>query len=263
MRPKKRFGQHFLTSQSIISRILESSGVQTGDNVLEIGPGQGALTKHLVDMGVNLTVIEIDPDMQAVISEKFPTVRVIAADASEVEFSALLDVNSSWKCLSNLPYNVGTKIIQNLLKSTVNFTGFTFMLQKEVGVRMLAEVGERVRGSLSTYVQAFGTVEKCCLVPPGAFFPPPNVDSIVIHITPFEQPLFAPHAVESFDRLNRALFSQPRKSIRNCLKKSFPNEVLEYLQTHSTVDFTLRPARLTVQQVVDLVTTLEERPESS
>lgn len=263
MRPKKRFGQHFLTSQSVIARILESSGVQPGDHVLEIGPGQGALTKHLVDIGVHLTVIEIDPDMQAVIAEKFPSVRVIAADASQVNFADLLEPDVSWKCLSNLPYNVGTKIIQNLLKSDLDFTGFTFMLQKEVGVRMLAEVGDRVRGSLSTYVQAFGLVEKCCLVPPGAFFPPPNVDSIVIQITPFEQPLFFPNSVEAFDRVNRAVFSQPRKSIRNCLKKSFAKEVLLYLQTHCNVDFSLRPARLTVQQVVDLVTTLEEMPESS
>ena len=263
MRPKKKFGQHFLTSQSVIAKILESAAVQPGDHILEIGPGQGALTKHLVEIGVHLTVIEIDPDMQALIAEKFPSVRVIAADASQVDFADLLDTEVSWKCLSNLPYNVGTKIIQNLLKSAVNFTGFTFMLQKEVGLRMLAEVGDRVRGSLSTYVQAFGAIEKCCLVPPGAFFPPPNVDSIVIQITPFEQPLFSPHSVESFDRINRAVFSQPRKSIRNCLKKSFGKEVLEYLRTHSGVDFTLRPARLSVQQVVDLVTTLEEMPESN
>lgn len=144
--------------------------MQRGDCVLEIGPGQGALTKSLVEIGANVTVIEIDPDMQKVIRTKFPTVRVIEADASSVDFSGLLDGEHPWKCLSNLPYNVGTKIVQHLLMSTVSFTGFTFMLQKEVGVRMLANQGDRVRGSLSNFVQAFGCVSKVCLVPPGAFF---------------------------------------------------------------------------------------------
>ena len=130
MKPKKKFGQHFLTSQSVIGHIIKASGVQR-DCVLEIGPGQGALTKSLVEIGANVTVIEIDTDMQTVIRAKFPTVRILDADASAVNFSELIDEKQSWKCLSNLPYNVGTKIVQNLLLSSVSFTGFTFMLQKE------------------------------------------------------------------------------------------------------------------------------------
>ena len=188
----------FLTSQSVIAHIIEASGVQPGDSVLEIGPGQGALTKSLVDIGAKVTVIEIDPDMQDVIRSKFPTVTIIDADASSVDFTELLTAEQSWKCLSNLPYNVGTKIVQNLLMSSVSFTGFTFMLQKEVGVRMLANQGDRSRGSLSNFVQAFGSVSKVCLVPPGAFFPPPNVDSIVIQIDPYEHPIFHPCTIESF-----------------------------------------------------------------
>ena len=258
MKPKKKFGQHFLTSQSVISHIVEASGVQKGDFVLEIGPGQGALTKSLVEIGANLTVIEIDPDMQSVIREQFPTVNIIDADASQVDFSELLDTGHSWKCLSNLPYNVGTKIVQNLLTSTVDFTNFTFMLQKEVGVRMLAQKDDRARGSLSNFVQAFGAVSKVCLVPPGAFFPPPNVDSIVIHIVPHEIPIFHPCRLETFEELNRALFAQPRKAIRNSLKKCFSKEVVEELALLSLVDFALRPAQVGLDQVVDLVTALEK-----
>jgi 16S rRNA (adenine1518-N6/adenine1519-N6)-dimethyltransferase len=258
LKPKKKFGQHFLTSQSVIAHILEASGVQRGDCVLEIGPGQGALTKSLVEIGAVVTVIEIDPDMQSIIRTKFPSVRIIDADASSVNFSELLDNGQTWKCLSNLPYNVGTKIVQNLLMSSVSFSGFTFMLQKEVGVRMLASQGDRVRGSLSNFVQAFGSVSKVCLVPPGAFFPPPNVDSIVIQIVPFQNPLFHPCSIESFEMVNRALFAQPRKSLRNSLKKTFSKGLVTALDDNSPVDFGLRPAQLSLPQVVDLVKVFEK-----
>ena len=258
MKPKKKFGQHFLTSQSVIAHIIEASGVQRGDCVLEIGPGQGALTKSLVEIGAQVTVIEIDPDMQTVIRAKFPTVKIIDADASSVDFTKLLDGDRSWKCLSNLPYNVGTKIVQNLLMSSVSFTGFTFMLQKEVGARMLAKQGDRVRGSLSNFVQAFGAVSKVCLVPPGAFFPPPNVDSIVIQIDPFDNPIFHPCSIESFEVLNRALFAQPRKSLRNSLKKTLSKEQVSTLDERSSVDFGLRPAQVSLLQVVDLVKVFEK-----
>lgn len=258
MKPKKKFGQHFLTSQSVISHIIEASGVRKGDHVLEIGPGQGALTKSLVAIGAHVSVIEIDPDMQQVIQSELPAVNVIAADASNVDFTKLLDANKQWKCLSNLPYNVGTKIVQNLLMSEISFTGFTFMLQKEVGVRMLAKQGDRVRGSLSNFIQAFGDVSKVCLVPPGAFFPPPNVDSIVIQINPFERPVFFPSSIASFDMLNRALFAQPRKSLRNSLKKTFDKDFVRQLDEKSKVDFGLRPAQLSLTQVVDLVTVFEK-----
>lgn len=258
MKPKKKFGQHFLTSQSVIAQIIEASGVQRGDFVLEIGPGQGALTKSLVEIGANVTVIEIDSDMQMVIRSKFPTVRIIDADASAVDVAELIDGERSWKCLSNLPYNVGTKIVQNLLLSSISFTGYTFMLQKEVGARMFANQGEKARGSLSNFVQAFGSVSKVCSVPPGAFFPPPNVDSIVIQIDPFDNPVFHPCSIESFERLNRALFAQPRKSIRNSLKKTFSKELVAALDDKSSVDFGLRPAQLSLLQVVDLVKVFEK-----
>ncbi len=258
MKPKKKFGQHFLTSQSVIAHIIEASGVQRGDLVLEIGPGQGALTKALVEIGAEVTVVEIDPDMQAVIRRDFPSVKIVDADASKVDVATLLDTSKEWKCLSNLPYNVGTRIVQNLLVCGVNFTGFTFMLQKEVGVRMLAAQGDRNRGSLSNFVQAHGIVEKVCLVPPGAFFPPPNVDSIVIHIVPHPTPVYSPAALEDFERINRALFAQPRKALRNSLKKTLSKELVRFLEVESGVDFGLRPAKVSLREVVDLVTALEK-----
>ena len=258
MKPKKKFGQHFLNSPSVIRQIIDAAEIAKEDFVLEVGPGQGALTASLVGQSDNITVIEIDPDMQEIIAQKFPQASILAADASQMDFSEFLDAQQTWKCVSNLPYNVGTKIVVNLLRSTVRFDKLVLMLQKEVGLRMLAPQNDRKRGSLSVVVQQFATVEKVCTVPPGAFFPPPNVDSIVIELNTFDKPLFAPNSYETFDAFNRALFSQPRKSIRNCLKKAYPLEVITLLEEKSGISFGLRPANLSNEEIVDLVTILEK-----
>ena len=123
---------------------------------------------------------------------------------------------------------------------------------------MLANQGEKARGSLTNFVQAFGYISKVCLVPPGSFFPPPNVDSIVIQIDPFDNPVFHPCAIKSFEIVNRALYAQPRKSIRNSLKKTFSKEMVSALDNNSLVDFGLRPAQLSLLQVVDLVKVFEK-----
>ena len=258
MKPKKKFGQHFLNSPSVIRQIIESAEIGLDTHVLEIGPGQGALTKSLVAQSENVTVIEIDPDMQEIIAEKFPPVKILAADASQMDFAEFLNPTVPWKCVSNLPYNVGTKIVVNLLRSTIRFEKLVLMLQKEVGLRMLAPPNDRKRGSLSVLIQQFATVDKVCIVPPGAFFPPPNVDSIVIELSTFASPKFAPNSYETFDKFNRALFSQPRKSIRNCLKKEYSVDFIALLEEESGISFGLRPANLSNEEIVDLVTMVEK-----
>lgn len=258
MRPKKRFGQHFLTSQSAISRIISLSEVKKGDKVLEIGPGKGALTKMLVALGVELTVIEFDPDMVAHIEEHYPSVRVIHRDASIVDWDDIVPKGERWFCLSNLPYNVGTKIVQTLLMQRHLFHSFTFMLQKEVGLRMLAVENDRKRGSLSSFVQMHAEVRKGFLVPPGSFFPPPKVDSIVIHLRPIADPLYSPASLEAFQKVNRAVFSHQRKSLRNSLRAVFSREEVQSVEEETIVSFYLRPANLSNQEIADLVTIFEK-----
>jgi 16S rRNA (adenine1518-N6/adenine1519-N6)-dimethyltransferase len=258
MKPKKRFGQHFLTSQSAISRIISLSKVKKGDKVLEIGPGKGALTKMLVSLEVELTVIEFDRDMVEHIQEHYPSVRVIHEDASKVDWDALIPEGERWFCLSNLPYNVGTKIVQNLLIQRHLFHSFTFMLQKEVGLRMLAMENNRKRGSLSSFVQMHAEVRKGFLVPPGAFYPPPKVDSIVIHLLPKVNPLYSPVSLDTFQKVNRAIFSHQRKSLRNSLRAVFSKEEVLSVEEESGISFSLRPANLSNQEIADLVTIFEK-----
>ena len=258
MRPKKRFGQHFLTSQSVISRIVGLSQVKKGDKVLEIGPGKGALTRVLVALGVELTVIEFDPDMVDYIKEHYPSVEVIHQDASKLDWEDIVPEGEKWFCLSNLPYNVGTRIVQNLLMQRHLFHSFTFMLQKEVGLRMLAEPNEKKRGSLSSFVQSHAGVKKGFLVPPGAFFPPPKVDSIVIYLTPKEKPDYFPVPSDIFQKVNRAIFTHQRKSLRNSLRSVFTREEVQIVEEETEISFSLRPANLSNREIADLVTIFEK-----
>ena len=214
MRPKKKFGQHFLTSVGHVKRIIALAGVSKGDQVLEIGPGKGALTRQLVEVGARVTAVDFDEDMVGHITTHFPEVNVIFGDAAKMDWSQTLS-GGGWKCVSNLPYNVGTSIVTGLLCYPSVFDSLTVMLQKEVGLRMLALPGDRRRGSLSSYTQMQAVVRKGFLVPPGAFFPPPKVDSIVLSMVLRERALFHPLSIASFEELNRPLFSAPRKSIKN------------------------------------------------
>jgi len=260
MQPKKKFGQHFLTSQSAVAKIIELAEVKEGDRIVEIGPGQGALTRKLLDAGAEVTAIEFDPDMVEYISEHYPSVTVIHQDASKVNWETRLNKEYRWKCVSNLPYNVGTKIVKNLLLQGTMFDSLTLMLQKEVGQRMLAGPDEKQRGSLSSFIQAHAETKKGFIVPPGAFFPPPKIDSIVIQLIPRNKPLYFPSSIESFERINRSLFSRPRKTIRNSLRSGLTSEEMSLLQEKADISFALRAANLSNQQIVDLVTIIENFP---
>ena len=257
MRPKKRLGQHFLTSVGYVEKILHLAQVKDGDNVLEIGPGKGALTRKLIEVGAKVTAIEFDPDMVSFIKGKYPQVEIIQADASSVDWRETIQ-GTGWKCVSNLPYNVGTKIVTRMLKTKDIFESITVMLQKEVGARMIATPGERKRGSLSGFVQAHAVTKKGFIVPPGAFFPPPRVDSIVISLIPRKEPLYHPTSLEIFEELNRALFSAPRKSIKNALRTALTKEEILILADKADFEFSLRAFNLNNFQIVHLAKILEE-----
>jgi 16S rRNA (adenine1518-N6/adenine1519-N6)-dimethyltransferase len=257
MRPKKKFGQHFLTSVAYVEKIVQLARIGKGDRVLEIGPGKGALTRHLVSVGAAVTAVEFDPDMVEYIQTHYPSVQVIHADASTVNWAELLE-GDGWKVASNLPYNVGTRIVKSLLQSRHIFDLITVMLQKEVGVRMIADTGDRKRGSLSSYIQAHAIVKKGFIVPPGAFFPPPRVDSIVISLRPRELSLYSPLSEKLFDEVNRAVFCAPRKAIRNSLKTKLTKEEVMTLEEEADFPFTLRAFHLDNSQIVQLAKILEE-----
>lgn len=213
---RKRFGQHFLASPDIAARIVAFAKINNGDPVLEIGPGQGALTTILRQSGARLRVVELDRDLVVALKERWPDLDLIAADMMQADIDALCP-GTGWKVVSNLPYNVGTHILMRLLRRPGPFTAMTLMFQKEVAERLSAAPDTDAYGALSVQAQVRARFERLLLLGPGAFRPPPKVDSLVIGVYPHTSPDFGGVAPEAFDALVNRAFSSRRKMLRNTL----------------------------------------------
>ena len=255
---KKRFGQHFLCSDGIIEKIILSARIEKDDQILEIGPGLGALTEGLLKLNQTYKAFEIDHDMIQFLKHRYPDIDVHQGDASRVDWNTAID--GKWVCVSNLPYNVGTGIVTNMLKSVGRFSRLIVMLQQEVALRMLAPAGDRRRGSLSVYCQLYAHVESLIFVPPGAFYPPPKVDSRVILFEPRRHPILLrfPVSEQSIETVVRKGFSMPRKTIHNNLKSQYDKTLLAESFSRAQIDPRQRPATLTVEDWVLLAHSLEE-----
>ena len=225
-RAKKRFGQHFLHEKRIIEKILETAEIRSGDKILEIGPGLGALTSWLVPKDIELQLVELDRDMVEHIQNKWPSVSLFEGDACRVNWTELLE-GPRWKCVSNLPYNVGTGIVTDLITCPERFSSLTVMVQLEVAQRMVAKVGERKRGSLATFMSFFCSSEIAFRVPKGAFSPPPKVESAVVQIEVFENPHVPIVKKTELEDLLSVLYIYPRKTIRNCLRSRYNSDFVD------------------------------------
>jgi 16S rRNA (adenine1518-N6/adenine1519-N6)-dimethyltransferase len=213
-RPRKRFGQHFLTDRHYLRRIVDAIAAAPGDAMAEIGPGTGLLTAELVTRLEHLHVVEIDRDLAAALRAKFPGERVTVheGDALEFDFAAL---PSPLRVVGNLPYNVSTPILFRIAALEERIGDCTFLLQKEVVDRMVAEPATAAYGRLSVMLQYRFAMRSLFDVPPGAFTPPPKVDSSVVRMVPLgaNRPRARDEAL--FERLVAAAFSQRRKTLRN------------------------------------------------
>lgn len=218
-RAKKRFGQHFLARPSVCERMVRSARVVPGDRVLEVGPGLGILTEALVAAGAEVTAIEIDPTLATRLAERLPQVRVVQADATRADWSELLP-GGGWKVVANLPYNVGTGLVMDLLRSG-RVASITAMLQAEVVGRMVAGAGDELYGALSVEVALRAGGAVVASVPPEAFVPPPKVHSLVVHLV--VHPVAESGGLDpaDVDRVVRAAFAQRRKTVRNSLAATF------------------------------------------
>lgn len=219
IRPRKRFGQHFLHDQSVISRIVAAIDPRPGDELVEIGPGLGALTGALLDRAGRLEVIEIDRDVIPVLKERVGargTLVVHEADALNVDLAALAAGRHLRVC-GNLPYNISTPLLFHLLDAAPVIRDMHFMLQKEVVDRMAAGAGDPAYGRLSVMIAAAASVEALFDVGPGAFRPPPKVHSAVVRVIPRPAP-FEIADPARFSRVVAAAFSQRRKTLRNSLR---------------------------------------------
>ena len=214
---RKRFGQHFLTDQNIIADIVGAIAPQAGQAMVEIGPGLAALTQPLVERLGHLTVIELDRDLAAQL-RTHPQLTVMESDVLRVDFRQLADrIGGKLRVVGNLPYNISTPILFQLLDVADVVQDQHFMLQKEVIDRMIAIPSTSDYGRLSVMLQWRYAMENVLFVPPASFDPPPRVDSAIVRMLPRA----APEAVDVklFSELVRVAFSQRRKLLRHSLGK--------------------------------------------
>ena len=212
---RKRFGQHFLADHGVIDDIVAAIDPRPGEALIEIGPGLGALTLPLLQRCERLTVVELDRDLAQRLRRN-PALEVIEADVLKVDFAALATTRAQrLRLLGNLPYNISTPILFHLLPVAGSVQDQHFMLQKEVVDRMAAAPGSKAYGRLTVMLQWRYHIEALFKVPPGAFEPPPRVDSAIVRMLPWP----APEALDSslLEELVQVAFSQRRKLLRHTL----------------------------------------------
>jgi 16S rRNA (adenine1518-N6/adenine1519-N6)-dimethyltransferase len=227
-RPKKHYGQHFLHERHYVDRIVATIAPLAGERLVEIGPGEGALTLPLLRAAGQLTAIELDtdliPQLQAA-AAGLGALTIVHADVLEVDFTALA-AGGRLRVAGNLPYYISSPILFHCLAHADAIADMHFMLQKEVVARMAAAPGSKVYGRLSVMLQLACRVEPLFDVPPGAFRPPPKVDSSVVRLTPLppaQRPDVDPARLQT---VVKAAFAQRRKTLGNALKKVLGEELV-------------------------------------
>ena len=254
---RKRFGQNFLTDDHVIDRIVQSIGIQPDDRLVEIGPGQGALTREVLPLVKQLDVIELDRDLilgLELLKSSYPGLTIHNADAMRFDFNQLTDNTTPLRVIGNLPYNISTPLIFNLLAHASIIKDMHFMLQKEVVERMAATPGGGQSGRLTIMVQYRCKVEKLFIVPPESFDPQPKVESAIVRLTPFAELPFIARNEKNLASLVTQAFSQRRKTLRNCLKTLLDVEQIESV----AIDPKRRPETLSVEEFVNLANLLPD-----
>jgi 16S rRNA (adenine1518-N6/adenine1519-N6)-dimethyltransferase len=227
--PKKNLGQHFLTDAGIIEHILHVLDPKPGDVLVEIGPGQGAITFPILKRHGSLTVIEFDRDLITPLSEAahgIGELTIVHKDVLQVDFDRLAG-GDSIRLIGNLPYNISTPILFHVLEHCRHVRDMHFMLQKEVVERMAAVPGSKVYGRLSVMLQAVCEVIPLFDVPPHCFNPPPKVNSAVVRLIPRAAGALGIRDSARFEAVVRDAFSQRRKTLRNALGKQCTPQQLQ------------------------------------
>ena len=224
----KRFGQNFLVDRSHLERVVNAAQVSDTDCVFEIGPGAGTLTLELAARAGRVVAVELDRSLPPVLAEvlaPFPNTALVMGDALRLDLPAFLAENLGeppYKVVANIPYNITSPILVRLLENKTLFVSITLMVQKEVAERLVAAPDTPDYGSLSVFVQYHAVASIAGIVPRGAFFPPPRVDSAVVHLVPHTVcPVDVPSDA-AFLRVSRAAFGQRRKTLLNALVGASP-----------------------------------------
>lgn len=262
-RARKRFGQNFLHDSGVIDNIVSAIHPVPGQALVEIGPGLAALTEPVADRCGKLHVVELDRDLaQRLETHPFLNTKLVVhrADALKFDFAALSsELGQPLRVFGNLPYNISTPLIFHLLSQLEYISDMHFMLQKEVVQRMAAEPGSKAFGRLSVMIQQACDVTYVLDVPPGAFTPPPKVDSAVVRLQPRATPTIAVHDQKMLNHVCLTGFNQRRKTVRNNFKDLLNESDLESLGINPAA----RPETLQVNDFCRIANWLYERDQAN
>ena len=254
--PSKRFGQHFLKDKRTIERIINALAPRSDETIVEIGPGTGALTAHLVERAGLVVAVEFDNKLAPLLNEQFgslPNFKLVMDDALVVDFCTEIQPATQARLVANLPYNISTAILQRLIEQRACLREMVVMLQREVVERMMAPAGSSERGYLSVLIEAYCETEKLFDVAPGSFRPPPKVWSSVVRLR------FKPQVFTNEELLWETVsagFSQKRKTILNNLR-SATGHLADVLKRNGGASIVLCKAGVELRRRAETLTVAE------
>jgi 16S rRNA (adenine1518-N6/adenine1519-N6)-dimethyltransferase len=241
LKPKRSLGQNFVVDPNTVRRIARIAGVGPNDNVIEIGAGLGSLTLALAETGARIVAVEVDDNIVPLLRDNVsqcPNITVVHADAMTVDWDTLLDAHgtpdTTWHLVANLPYNVATPLVADILDDVPRITHMLVMVQKEVGERMAASPSTPAYGAVSVKIAFWGTATIEGVVPPTVFMPRPNVDSALVSIVRHPESLAKDVTPCHLFQLVQAGFAKRRKMLRSSLKDLVAPEQFERAQIQST-----------------------------
>lgn len=253
--PSKQLGQNFIRDYRVIDRIIDVSELSTDDEVVEIGPGLGALTFALAEKAKRVVAIEKDKKLADHLVELFRDdshVELINEDALKVDYKKIYN-GSKLKVIANLPYSVSTPLLFKLLEAREHLSSMVLMLQLEVGERIAASPGGKTYGSISVLLQTFMKITSEFRVSPESFWPKPKVDSIVLKLVPLNTPRTKVSDAKLYESVVRAAFSSRRKMISNSLQSLLSKEAaIESLEL-AGIDTKRRAETLSIEEFGKLV----------
>ena len=256
---KKRFGQNFLHNDAVISDIVDAINPEPGENLVEIGPGLGALTEPVIERAGKLSVVELDRDLAHRLRHHpflAPDLTIYETDALKFDFAQLASEEKPLRIFGNLPYNISTPLIFHLLTFKDKVKDMHFMLQKEVVQRMAASPDCKAYGRLSIMTQYQCQVFPVMEIGPEAFKPAPKVDSAIVRLIPHEHIANPVKDIAALNTVCLAAFNQRRKTIRNGFKKLISEEQL----TSLGIDANVRPENLSIDDYINLANFIVDNP---
>lgn len=257
--PRKRFGQHFLTQSAVARRIVASADLRETDVVVEVGPGLGALTQFIAEQVTHLHLVELDRDLAGYLTEAFASsaglVELHCQDVLTFDFAGLAQHSGErLVLLGNLPYNISSPLLFRLLEQGRALRRALFMLQREVGERLTALPGGKDYGVLSVLIGVYANVTPLFQVGPKQFYPPPQVDSLVVRLDFHDQPLLDDDAFEFLRRVVNAAFQHRRKTLHNSLRSMAASSALPIAEAlaGAVIDPMRRPETLSLEEFIRL-----------